>query len=242
MTLAPTLDPEPSSAPSASPVQADRQPPVRSVALPPLPRQGVVLSDEHGVRFVGLDGDEIALLRHFELAYGWIVPGPVLFKQHRTWFLLRVGAHQLRPLPSREAAARIGLQFQAGVDPMSDTYLGLPLPHSRTDRSGFWAYALPSPDGSMLLEQWSGECEAPVAFLAGPGGADPRPVTGSWGLRHAGESRGLGWTTDGRAVVDVFDSPCGDAFDRPGVYLVDGPGDGTLLLATRDGARMWGTA
>jgi hypothetical protein len=39
-------------------------------------------------------------------------------------------------------------------------------------------------------------------------------------------SHALGWTDDGRAIVDVLESDCGPSSPKPGLYLVD-PDGGT---------------
>lgn len=204
----------------------------------------MIVDTGSGVAFVAFDGRVIALLRHFSLYQEWTVPGPVILRDHSQLLLLRVAEHTLDPLASGDAARHLSPQFQEGVDPMTNSYLDLPLPHgvSKHERTGFWAYALPSPDGTKLLEQWSGECEVPTAFLAAADGSGPMAVTGAWGLQHAGMSIGLGWTTNGRAVVNLFDGACGAAMGPPGIYLVDAPGEATLVHAHSGSARMWGTA
>lgn len=204
----------------------------------------MVVDSGNGIAFVAFDGHVVAQMRHLSLYYPWTVPGPVILQDRSQLFLLRVAKHTLEPLALEDAASHVSPQFQEGVDPMTDSYLDLPLPHGvpKGEDLGFWAYALPSPDGSALLEQWSGECEVPTAFLASADGSDPRAATGAWGLRHAGESIGLGWTTNGRAVVNLLEGGCGSGMGRPGIYLVDAPGEATLVHPGRASARMWGTA
>lgn len=75
---------------------------------------------------------------------------------------------------------------------------------------------LPSPDGSTLLAQWSGECEIQIAYLAGADMGKPRPVT-DYG-RGSAQSIALGWVGS-KARVRL---PQGQPPSRkPGVYLVD---------------------
>src|SRR5207302_2723075 len=75
--------------------------------------------------------------------------------------------------------------------------------------AGWWTAAFVSGDGSRLLLQWSGECEIPVAFVARASGGRAHPVTGEPGLRDAPESVALGWSADGRAVVELSKGACG---------------------------------
>ncbi len=223
------------SAPAASPEATIATPLPHPVELPPLPSQGVVVSERRGVAFLALDGRVIMHLRHFSLYYEWTVPGPVILRHQRVYFLLDAASHRLGPVGPRDAAFPFAPQFQDGLE-------NLHVPHGAAPDSGFWAYALPSPDGTRMLEQWSGECEVPNAFIASIDGSDPRPVNGSWGLGHAAESIGLGWTVDGRAVVNLLEGLCGWGMPRPGIYLVDAPGRSELAYAFRGSARMWGTA
>ncbi len=62
---------------------------------------------------------------------------------------------------------------------------------------GFW---IPedmsrSPDGRMLLAQWSGECESQTAYFVSIADGKVRGIFG------ASDSTGHGWTKDGRARV-----------------------------------------
>jgi hypothetical protein len=73
-----------------------------------------------------------------------------------------------------------------------------------------------SPDGSLLLLQWSGECEAQSTWIVSASGGKPRPIL------PQGESRALGWARDGSARILLPRAVCGGNGDRPaGVYLVD---------------------
>jgi hypothetical protein len=110
-------------------------------------------------------------------------------------------------------------------------------------RTGLWRWALPSPDGRWVLAQWSGECEVPEAFLTPTAGGgvplhlDPVPA---WTT-----SRGLGWTPDGRAIIELGDGACGSTAEVPGVYLLDpDTRDMTLVveLTEQDRAFVWNFA
>lgn len=82
---------------------------------------------------------------------------------------------------------------------------------------GHWRHALPSPDGKWVLGQWSGECEAPTAFLinATSGRVDDVAPAGV-------DSYGIGWAPDGRAIVGIGAGPCADeGFTDTGTFLVE---------------------
>jgi hypothetical protein len=173
------------------------------VPLPPLPDQGLVLGRPASVEFVTLDGDVIDRLPGFRLYYDWTVPGPVILRSHRAYYVLDVQSHELRPLASRDEASELAPQFQEGVDPANERFRLVDEPDNTgaPDASGFWAFALPSPDGCMLLAEWSGECESQTAFFAQADGSNPVPVTGERGLGDAQSSGVIGWTADGGALV-----------------------------------------
>ena len=62
---------------------------------------------------------------------------------------------------------------------------------------GFWIpqYVSRSPDGRMLLAQWSGECESQTAYFISIADGKVRAIFGP------SDSAGQGWTKDGRARV-----------------------------------------
>ena len=66
---------------------------------------------------------------------------------------------------------------------------------------GHWQSAAVSPDGTRLLLTWSAECESPSAHLAPGSGGEPVAATGQRDWTEEPESVGLGWTSDGRALV-----------------------------------------
>jgi len=234
----------PATAPSAGVPGATTTPVLRPpIKLPPLPPQGIVVGDRGGLSFVDLHGDVVARVRHFRLYFQWAVPGSVIVRQHRSFFVLRIGAHALQPLASERAASQLAPQFQEGVDPLAGKYLDLPRPAGAPASGGFWTYSIRSPEGSRSLAQWSGECEVPAAYFVTGDGSFVRPVIGGPNLSDVPESRGLGWTADGRAVVHVMAGLCGSGME-PGVYLFQGSGHGELLVSMSEKAsvRMWGTA
>jgi hypothetical protein len=217
------------------------------VVLPPLPDQGLVIGRATSVAFVTLEGEVIDRLPGFNLYYDWTVPGPVIVRSHRVYYVLDVESHELRPFASRDEAAEFAPQFQKGVDPSNERFLIVDEPDKTgaPAASGFWAYALPSPDGSRLLAEWSGECESQTAFFADADGSNPVPVTGDRGLADAPSSGVIGWTADGGALVFLGPgTTCGSGGRRAGVYRFERPRVGTMVIPVPEpnGVRMWGIA
>lgn len=194
------------------------------------------MQEDGGLTFVGVDGGSLYRLEGYRLYYQWTVPGPVIVRREGTFYLLDVPLHTLEPFDSHEAAFAATSQFQDGLE------LPLPPHPAGFDLTGFWAYALPSPDGRDLLAQWSGECEVPIAFFVVDG--MPRPVTGERRFWQSPNSRSLGWSAQGEALVFLPDNDaCGDK-RGPGLYTFRVPGDGELVYPVhgiRDSARMWGS-
>jgi hypothetical protein len=82
---------------------------------------------------------------------------------------------------------------------------------------GHWRHAVPSPDGKWVLGQWSGECEAPTAFLINVATGRVDDVAPA-----AVDSYGIGWAPGGRAIVGIGAGPCADkGFTDTGTFLVD---------------------
>lgn len=115
-----------------------------------------------------------------------------------------------------------------------------PAATSPSGPAGYWTFVRVSPNGRTLLAQWSGECESPAAFLVRRG-ATLRPVGGA-SLTQAPESRVLGWTKAGQALVGVDEGPCAGGHGGPGVYVLDRSGKPRLVVATRRRQRVafWG--
>jgi hypothetical protein len=107
---------------------------------------------------------------------------------------------------------------------------------------GHWRRAFLSPDRTMLLAQWSAECEVPRAFFVPAAGGTPHVVSGERDWTKAPNSVALGWSSDGRAKVELLQQACGIGAHRPGVYLID-PSSGRAefvrgLLRRKGRARM----
>jgi hypothetical protein len=184
------------------------------VELPPLPAQGVVIDTDKGVRFIDLTGRVVARLPGWDLDYTWTIPGPVVLRSRpHVFFVLHAVAHTVVPIGDAPEAVRVGQQFEDGFRPE---------------------------ENPGLLAQWSGECEVPNAFFID--GDSVVTVDGYSHLGPASDSFALGWTNDGRAVVTLAGGACSMQFPRPGVYLLDGPGEGDLLVPGMHAARMWNPA
>jgi len=92
------------------------------------------------------------------------------------------------------------------------TVVASPLPHA--EMSTDWAPEMwVSPDGETLLAGWTFPCDSAVAVFVPLHGGRPRIVTGHRDWRKAPISRGLGWTSDGKARIRIF--------GKPGVQLID---------------------
>ena len=102
--------------------------------------------------------------------------------------------------------------------------------------AGHWRWLEPSPDGAVVLGQWSAECEVPMAFFVEGGAA--RPVVAGGEIPFS--SHAMGWRSDGRAAVAFPESHCGTAIDRPGIYAVTTGGEATFLMEGERGL-TWGS-
>jgi hypothetical protein len=84
--------------------------------------------------------------------------------------------------------------------------------------AGFWVPGrlFPSPDGKVLLAQWSGQCEVQSTYLVSAQTGKRRAVLG-----RADESTALGWTENGLAKIRIPRPICGGAHLAPGIYAID---------------------
>lgn len=76
--------------------------------------------------------------------------------------------------------------------------------------AGHWSGGFLSPDGRMLLLQWTAECEVPFALFVPARGGTPRFVTGEPTMEEARPSIAHGWTLGGEAIVELLPG-CGQA-------------------------------
>ena len=218
--------------------------------LPLLPVQGLLLARSHSVEFLSLSGRRLGSLEGFTLAGDPYPGGALRDRRGRTW---RIDVHTRRLVRVRPRAVRPPLPHTC--TPASSPTLLLCLtgaskePNTVTSRdgrlvqgvppgvrivagtpSGYWRDAWLSPDRRTVLAQWSGECEAPTAFLFGRGIKRARPVGGGTSVANSPGSIGLGWTRSGRAIVSIPWGGCSNDFARPGVYLVSPSGRALLRI------------
>lgn len=83
---------------------------------------------------------------------------------------------------------------------------------------GHWDWAAVSPEGTWLLAQWTAECEVPIAFLVPAAGGKARPAARD--RQGPATSKALGWTGDGRAIVEFPGLSCGSTSQRVGTYVL----------------------
>jgi hypothetical protein len=209
------------------------------IQLRRIPEQGVAV--DHGGSVVLHDlftGRAIQRLNGFAIYDPTAAPAHLVLERGGTYYVLEEFRRVLRPLASRQAAARLAGHDQPG--------LRLPRPASGgTPLAGHWRYASTDPRyGDRELAQWSGECEVPTAFFVDLDEHDVTPVTGETDPATAPESFAEGWTKRGQAVVFLPRGACGAGATKPGVYLFRSPGKGRLLVTTPPDAfvHMWGNA
>jgi hypothetical protein len=107
------------------------------------------------------------------------------------------------------------------------------LPVAAPSAHGWWRRVVPSPDGELLLVQWSGECEVQSSYLVWSRGGEPRAIFAGAG------SEILGWADDGPARVRLL-GPIrwSDGRIRPaGIYRVDPVLLGVYLERSRPARR-----
>jgi hypothetical protein len=81
-------------------------------------------------------------------------------------------------------------------------------------RVGWWRRVIAAPSRTLLLGQWSGECETQTTYIVERGRARS--------IFAQSESYAVGWSSDGRARVRVpMDAPDPRGDVRAGIYLVD---------------------
>ncbi len=224
----PPVQPPPITPPPTTPPPSQGGQPI---ALPKLPAQGIVVQAGTQILLVSLEGKTLARLHTAALLNATSRPGAVLLLKGSTYYLLHVDAHVLRPIPA-DKVKRYTPKDQRKVD--------LGAPEGATVKH--WRWATPSPTSSTLLAEWKDTCL--TAFLGAPGGT-PTPSTGAASVADAPESIPLGWTSDGKAVVQLPEGTCGGALTKQaGVYTYTSAGHGELAFAISGapGVRMWGSA
>jgi hypothetical protein len=98
--------------------------------------------------------------------------------------------------------------------------------------------------GSLPQEGVAIELEGEHVVVLVDDGERPVSITGPPGLAHAVDAFALGWSVDGRAIVQLIEPACGRVFTHAGVYAFTDPGRGELVFRTNGPAfaRMWGAA
>jgi hypothetical protein len=193
------------------------------------------------VVLVSLQGEVLARLPRFQLSNPSTPPGPVLLRRGDQNFVLSVKTSSLKPIATRWAR-----RLRRFVDPS----LALP-PLSGTvddNKSHDWRWMDLEPGGDVLLAQWFGylgsECQVPIAHLIPVEEGAAAPVTGAAAPGNVPASIALGWTRNGRALVELMKGYCGTPAAGSGVWGFWSPGHGSALpLPTIAGAyqfRMWG--
>ena len=245
--VTPAPDPEPDTTTTTAPTTT-QAPPTTEPVVPPggpdledLPPGGIVVTDgeQPGVgTLFDLDGRTVTEIRSPEISRVGTSAGPPV---------LAIGPGDpislgLLPPDGAEApdgctgaAGRGGVRVAlCGGDPQLPTTVVRVTPWGglstllgplHTDPvsdepSGHWRWALPSPDGAWVIGQWSGACEVPTAILLSTAEDAPRAIDGG-ALDTTVDSRALGWTDDGKAIVHFGPGACGSGVTDPGVYLVD---------------------
>ena len=128
-----------------------------------------------------------------------------------------------RPQLSRQAPAAAERHGRLQVSEANEPWRTIEVPHPLGVKlgqpaAGHWDWAAVSPDGEWLLAQWTAECEVPIAFLVPLGGGKAVPVARD---RYGpATSKALGWTRDGRAIVELPGLSCGSTSQRPGTYVL----------------------
>jgi hypothetical protein len=221
------------------------------------PSQGLAVKAAGGIVLVDLRSRVLGHLTGFrldEVAEPIRRPREVLLRKGRAEYAL--GRSGVRPAPRfRGGWPRTARGCHPGPRPVvicgypyserrlgSTVYIGGrklvgPLPSPRGTPGGYWVSAELSPDRRALLLQWQGECETLTAYFARANGSGVRPALGD----RRTESRALGWTGDGRAVLHLPRALCGAGFLRAGVYLLD-PSSGRRSFVYGGFALLWGSA
>jgi hypothetical protein len=141
---------------------------------------------------------------------------PAVQREHQVCRPTRVSAYTVCGYPlQRRTTSSIWASFGR-----SAVRLTGPAEIVKQDRhpAGFWVPArlFPSPDGKLLLAQWSGQCEVQSTYLVSAQTGERRPI-----LRRTDESSALGWTKDGLAKIMVPRPTCGGSRLAPGIYAID---------------------
>ena len=204
--------------------------PVAVPTIPQLPPQGLAVEVRDGVRLLDLDGGHLVTLKEWHTDGSWSAGmPPVLEDPNGRPYRLDAAARRLTPIELDSHSNDIARE----LDMEKPRYDG------RAAR-GSWRWILPSPDGSKILGQWSGECEVQTAFLLDGEGRHPEPVVGAT-YADAPQSVGLGWSGSGFPVVHLPQGACGSSAEVPGIYEGTTPLRLIVKLPTFAFVQMWDT-
>jgi hypothetical protein len=201
-----------------------------SPSVPELPAEGFAVQAGTNVEFRDVGGRVLGHLQGYRLAPLPGVPLAVMYRGERHMLDLR--ERHVVPLPRADLLAAVRRTQQGGCKVGPERYLLCPRTVLRADRAvvgaprskvkiGHWEQGFLSPDGRRLLVQWSAECEIPITFLVAARGGPLRVVSGDRTWAAAPESIGLGFASDGRAMVHFPVAACGRGIERAGVYAVE---------------------
>jgi hypothetical protein len=215
-------------------------------ALPELPSE--VLAVKRGTQTVLVDLQGHVLVHVDGWAPSTRLNQPLLYRGSQARTIDRASRHLVPFVPDLPAArggctpvGTLGESQLVECTSQGDPSLSLRRPDGTStplvppaSPHGVWTGAFASPDGKRLLLQWSDECETPFALVAPAAGGKARLVTGGRIGSGTPESYALGWTREGRALVELPQGACGGGTAPPGVYAF--AADGSRRLIARGSA------
>jgi hypothetical protein len=173
--------------------------------LPPLPRDGFVSQTKTGLELTTLAGRRVATLPRYRFAFECGFPGAGALRGDGRVWSLDAARSRLVPRPRLRKTCLHARNLVAGGRRIAGP----------AAKIGSWQRVWLSPDRRTALALWSGECEIPTTYLVRV--RDHRLTS------LGSETRPIGWTHDGRAVVE-FANGCGSPPKPPGIYLVSAGG------------------
>jgi hypothetical protein len=233
-----------------------------------LPSQGLAVATRSGVTLYTVAGRRFTSLPGYRITDGYDGQQPVLSDPERRAAGLHGGRVRFVAVKrgrSRSQLTHHGCSTTDHRGPLTVAVCGYPISEQRptiqvsngTTRviagpatpgkvgnqyDGNWEYALASPDAKWVLGQWSGECEAPAAYMINVATTQRTPLGGLVRGQQP-EAFALGWTANNLALVDFLAPVCSSGIPRAGVYLMRPPG--TLLhivvpTPRQSSVVMWG--
>jgi hypothetical protein len=214
------------------------------IDLPHLPPQGLAIAHQgrrQRVALLNLRGSILVVLHRSTLGAGHDPkPGRVVVRRDDHRYLLhpRTSRLVLIERPGRHPSGETRVPTASLPDPPGSLVSGSP--------SGEYRWAVLSPGGDAVLAQWAGfvfgSCQTSSAYLLTLEGGPPVPVMGPARIEARPTSLAIGWTRNGRALVQVPGIGCGGHEPiRAGVYGFSSPGHGRRIARANAAAfvRMW---